>query len=77
MTIHTIKLEDFEVLYVDGLDGGGFDHLPDFIDAVGYLDTIQKLAEDAGLIFIDKHPAPMLSKDSKSEAVIFHFKEPL
>lgn len=217
MTVHTIKLEDFEVLYVDGLDGGGLDHLPDFVDAVGqkqytnavewcagygvigfdflvkgkvdhmsfidchepairwlnrtiehnnvenktavylankislipedvkwdlvlanpphsfgpdpvkyfhetvsdpqtlsdvmritcdedlsihkeffanirnhllpdadifisetgHLDIIQQLAEDAGLIFVNKHAAPMLSKDSKVEAVVFHFKEPL
>ena len=54
--------------------------LPDadiFISEVGYLNTIQELAEDAGLIFVTKHKAPTLSKDSNTEAVIFHFKEPL
>ena len=47
-----------------------------FISEVGHLDTVQQLAEDAGLIFITKHQAINLSKDSKTDAVIFHFKEP-
>lgn len=54
--------------------------LPDadvFISEVGHLDTVQTLAENAGLVFVTKHAAPMLSRDSKTDAVIFHFKEPL
>lgn len=47
-----------------------------FISEVGFLDEVQQLAEDAGLLFVDKHPAPTLSRDSKTDAVIFHFKEP-
>lgn len=47
-----------------------------FISEVGYLDTIQTLAEDAGLVFVAMYDAPKLSDDSKTDAVIFHFKEP-
>lgn len=48
-----------------------------FMSEVGYFDVIQKLAEDAGLVFVATHPAPCLSHDSNADAVIFHFKEPV
>ena len=53
--------------------------LPDadiFLSEVGYFDEVQQLAENAGLEFVGKHPAPELSKNSKTNAVVFHFKEP-
>lgn len=47
-----------------------------FISEVGYLEPIRQLAEDSGLLFVAMHPADKLSEDSKTNAVIFHFKEP-
>lgn len=47
-----------------------------FISEVGSLDEVQSLAEDAGLEFLGKYPAPKLSLNSQTDAVVFHFKEP-
>ena len=48
-----------------------------FISEVGCFELIQQFAEDAGLVFVTKHPAACLSRDSNTDAVIFHFKEPV
>jgi hypothetical protein len=47
-----------------------------FISEVGSLEEIKQFATNAGLIWVATHPAPKLSIDSSTDAVIFHFKEP-
>lgn len=47
-----------------------------FISEVGYLEEIEKIALDSGLVVVARHPAPELSINSSTEAVVFHFKEP-
>lgn len=47
-----------------------------FISEVGYLEEIKQLATNAGLIWVATHPAPKLSINSSTDAVVFHFKEP-
>jgi len=48
-----------------------------FISEVGDLEEIKQLAINAGLIWAATHPAPKLSINSKTDAVVFHFKEPM
>ena len=53
--------------------------LPDadvFISEVGCLEEIKQFATNAGLVWVATHPAPKLSINSKTDAVVFHFKEP-
>ena len=48
-----------------------------FISEVGWFDVVESLALAAGLLVINRYPAEKLSLDSKTDAIIFHFKEPL
>lgn len=48
-----------------------------FISETANLKEIKQFAINAGLIWIDTYPAPKLSIDRETDAVIFHFKEPL
>lgn len=47
-----------------------------FLSEVSSFEVIEKLANEVGLEVIGRHPAPKLSKDSHTNAVILHFKEP-
>lgn len=47
-----------------------------FISEVGHLETIEAMAQECGLLVMGRYDAPKLSHDSKTPAVIFHFKEP-
>lgn len=48
-----------------------------FISEVAYMDEIEQMAIEAGLSVVARNPAPMLSINSNTEAVVIHFKEPL
>jgi methylase of polypeptide subunit release factors len=48
-----------------------------FMSEVCEFEAIEKMALDAGLQVVTRYPAPKLSINSQTDAVVFHFKEPV
>jgi len=48
-----------------------------FISEVGHLDVVESLALAAGLLVINRYPAEKLRLNSQTDAIVFHFKEPM
>lgn len=68
---YQIHKEFFENIRNHMLAGGDI-----FISEVDDFEVIEKMALEAGLEIVGRYPAPMLSINSTTNAMILHFREP-